>query len=195
MPRLTTRRRKTFKWTPERRKAANLIASGKNQSEAAREVGVTPMAVSHWMKSPTFVDYVDRRSMEIGMARRSGRVQGYNKVIEEGIKTILKKLENPNEWYGKNLGDLLKEIREYMKLMAQETGALSGDGNTFNVGVGVGVSQNVGFGLDELQKRFQNRFRVVESVSPKDFKPTMKDMEDFMVEERFQEEARKGEDE
>lgn len=49
----------TWRWTPKRRKAAELIAQGDlTQVEVGRECGVSDRMIRHWRKAPEFMNYV-----------------------------------------------------------------------------------------------------------------------------------------
>lgn len=74
-----------FQWTPQRSKAAILLADGLTQGAAASEVHVTRETVSRWMGQEEFAIEVDRLTLMTGIAGRAERLRIAKRLINQRV--------------------------------------------------------------------------------------------------------------
>lgn len=65
-----------FKWTPARRKAAELLSTGLYTYEQIQnEVRITKPTLWEWKLNTIFLDEVDRLTLELRLINRAGRIR------------------------------------------------------------------------------------------------------------------------
>jgi len=126
-----------WKWTPKRRRAAELVALGeKTQQQIARDLGITDRALRMWQREPEFAAYVrdlerviredakrylSRRAlhaarrlvelMDSGTRRDQVRLKATLEVLDRsGVTAVLKVASTDAE--GNDLAELLKRLAE-----------------------------------------------------------------------------------
>ena len=126
-----------WKWTPKRRRAAELVALGeKTQQQIARDLGITDRALRMWQREPEFEAYVrdlerairedakrylGRRAlhaarqlvglMDSGKASDQVRLKATLEVLDRsGVTAVLKVASTDAE--GNDLAELLKRLAE-----------------------------------------------------------------------------------
>jgi len=126
-----------WQWTPRRRRAAELIASGeKTQQQIAHELGITDRVLRMWQHKPEFAEYVadlerairedakrylGRRAlhaarrlvdlMDSGSPRDQVRLKATLEVLDRsGVTAVLKVASTDAE--GNDLAELLKRLAE-----------------------------------------------------------------------------------
>jgi hypothetical protein len=75
----------SFKWTPQRERAAYLLSLGCTETETADDVGVCQSTISKWKQNPDFALELDRLVMLTGFATKAERIRLAKKVIRQAI--------------------------------------------------------------------------------------------------------------
>jgi transposase len=99
----------TKAWSPQQQAAIELLALGKSQAEAARQVGVSDRTVRDWVRQPGFLDAVDKVTMEQGAARRAERIRIAQRIVRQ---------QTEKDGKVETRADLI----DWLKYVAQETG-------------------------------------------------------------------------
>jgi transposase-like protein len=77
------RKTSVFKWTPERSKAAMLLAEGYTHQQVAEEIGKSDRSIRLWLAEMEFSAEVDRLSVMIGIASRAERLRIVKRVVRQ----------------------------------------------------------------------------------------------------------------
>lgn len=97
-----------FNWTKTREKAAQALALGHTQAEAAEIAGVTDRTIRNWLSNIEFETEVDRLAVMSGVALKAERLKIVNRVVRQSIRedgTI----------------DTKKDVHDWVKLAQSET--------------------------------------------------------------------------
>lgn len=70
-------------WTPQRAKAACILAGGGTQKEAAEEAGITDRTIRNWLDEYEFAAEVDRLSLMVGISSRAERLRIAMRVLKQ----------------------------------------------------------------------------------------------------------------
>lgn len=77
-----------MRWTPQRRKAARLLAEGRSTTEVAEELGVVPTTIRSWMKNREFMAYLDELTLSSGVALKAERLRIAKEIIRRKLEGI-----------------------------------------------------------------------------------------------------------
>lgn len=72
----------TFKWTPRKRKAAEMFAEGHTNIEVCSALEISERTVTRWRVDISFMDEVDRLTMTTGIAVESQQIREIKRMIE-----------------------------------------------------------------------------------------------------------------
>lgn len=115
-----------FRWTPQRKKAALLIAEGtKNYTDIALEIGVNYVTLWEWRQHPIFQAEVSRLTLANEKATREGLLRIAYKAIEEKIGNIADDKNTVLEW-SKFIVELQGLSKQKIEVDANIKGELDG---------------------------------------------------------------------
>jgi transposase-like protein len=115
-----------FLWTPQRKKAALLIAEGtKNYTDIALEIGVNYVTLWEWRQHPIFQAEVSRLTLANEKATREGLLRIAYKAIEEKIGNIADDKNTVLEW-SKFIVELQGLSKQKIEVDANIKGELDG---------------------------------------------------------------------
>jgi len=102
---------KVFKWTPQRRKAAELLSTGLYyQREVANQLNLSEVTLSIWCQHPDFKQEVDRLTLLQENANRSGIV-----------RKILKAMDIKENYIAEDRNTFLDCIELMLKVMPEDS--------------------------------------------------------------------------
>lgn len=115
---------KTWKWTGERYRVAELIAMGVPLSQIPDDPEVVinnRMTIYCWMEHPEFRNHVDGLIMETGWSSRRERLNNLKRLNDVVLNKVIREIDGM-KLDSKNVGALLTAIQAGSKLIAQEKG-------------------------------------------------------------------------
>ena len=72
-----------YQWTPDKSKAALLLAEGHTYKQVGKEIGKTEKTIQRWMADIEFSAEVDRLTLMVGIASRAERLRLAKRVIRQ----------------------------------------------------------------------------------------------------------------
>jgi hypothetical protein len=100
-----------FNWTPQRKKAAFLLADGtKTYDEVAKEVRVKVQSLWNWRKYPAFLEEVDIQTLKNEEVTRAGLLRLAIKGIQDNKEDLQKDKNTALDW-----AKFAADIQGYMK--------------------------------------------------------------------------------
>jgi len=75
-----------FLWTPEKSRAAVMLAEGHTYKEVGKDIGKTDKTIQRWMADIAFSSEVDRLSIMVGIASRAERLRIAKRVIRQQVQ-------------------------------------------------------------------------------------------------------------
>lgn len=84
-------KRSVFRWSKQRRDAAELLAMGLTNAEVAQRVGVTERNIYRWKKHPEFLSEVDHLTLSTYLAQKAERLRVAYRVIEQKAQQASRK--------------------------------------------------------------------------------------------------------
>lgn len=115
---------KTWEWTQERYKVAELIAEGVPLAQIPDHPEVTirsRMTIYGWLEHPEFKEHVDALVMETGWANRRERLSNLSHLNQVLLNKVLREIDSI-KLTDKSLGAILSAVQGGSKLIAQEKG-------------------------------------------------------------------------
>lgn len=129
-----------FRWTKQKRQAAELLAEGYSTNEVAQAVKVDARSVRRWKADSTFWEEVDRLTLSAGVATTAERLRIIKRIVRQ--RTLKDEDGNDAGYLSK------KDLLDWMKLAHDETSKQSPLAGLVVVGFD-GALQKVYGGSDE----------------------------------------------
>ncbi len=126
------RKMSAYVWTPEKTKAAIMLAQGYTHEDVAKEIGKNERTIYRWKDDIEFLMEVDRLSLMVGIASKAERLRLVQRVVRQKAGDIIKTDKDLLDWlkFAQSEQDGIKlDIAGLFAPLGQNEPSMAGEGS------------------------------------------------------------------